>query len=126
VLLIRRGRPPSVGSWTLPGGRVEPGEAPDAAVEREVKEETAVAVRVQCELCQVTIAREGYTFLVHEYLAVPLGEDAPRAGDDALDARWVHRRELTLLGVREDAVAVIEQGFAEAAARGLSCPERAD
>jgi ADP-ribose pyrophosphatase YjhB (NUDIX family) len=120
VLLVRRGRPPSVGSWTLPGGRLEAGEALDAAVVREVKEETAITVRVECELCSVTIAREGYAFLVHEYLATPLEGTSPRAGDDAADARWVHRHELTLLGVREDAVAVIEQGLTEAAARGLS------
>jgi ADP-ribose pyrophosphatase YjhB (NUDIX family) len=122
VLLVRRGRPPSVGSWTLPGGRLEPGEALDAAVVREVEEETAIAVRVECELCCVTIAREGYAFLLHEYLAVPLGspEGPPRAGDDASDARWVDRHELALLGVREDAVAVIDQGLSEATARGLS------
>jgi ADP-ribose pyrophosphatase YjhB (NUDIX family) len=128
VLLIRRGRPPSVGSWTLPGGRVEPGETLDAAIAREVKEETAIAVRVECELCRVTIVREGYAFLVHEYLVVPLGDGTsptPRAGDDASEARWVHRYELELLGVRQDAVAVIEQGLAEGVARGLA-PETAD
>ena len=39
VLLIQRNKPPSEGLWTLPGGRIEPGETPEAAAEREVKEE---------------------------------------------------------------------------------------
>src|SRR2546430_12165360 len=46
LLLIKRGRPPSQGSWSVPGGRCLPGEAePDACV-REVAEETGLAVRV--------------------------------------------------------------------------------
>lgn len=122
LLLIRRGGAPSVGSWTLPGGRLEKGESLEAAVVREVREETAIEVRVVCELCVVNIAPEGFAFRVHEYLVVPLATEAPRAGDDASDARWVGRDELTALGVREDAVAVIDRGIAEALARDLVDP----
>ena len=42
VLLIRRGTPPKQGEWSLPGGRVEPGEPVRAAALRELKEETGV------------------------------------------------------------------------------------
>jgi 8-oxo-dGTP diphosphatase len=122
LLLIRRGRPPSAGSWTLPGGRLERGESLEAAVAREVCEETALEVHVVCKLCAVDIAREGFAFRVHEYLTVPLAADAPRAGDDASEARWVRRTELTALRVRDDAIAVIDQGLAEAFARGLVDP----
>jgi ADP-ribose pyrophosphatase YjhB (NUDIX family) len=121
VLLIRRGRPPSAGTWTLPGGRLEPGESLQDAVRREVLEETGVAVEVVCELCCVTIRREGYVFLVHEFLALPALPDAapPRAGDDADDVRWTLPDEWPGMGVLEDAAAVLLQGLAEAGRRRL-------
>ncbi len=120
VLLVRRGRAPSVGTWTLPGGRVEPGETLEAAAVRELREETAVEARVVCALGVVRVEREGFSYAIHEHLLVPVGEPAgPLAGDDATDARWVTRDDLAALGVREDAVAVIDAGLAEARARGL-------
>ena len=44
VLLIQRARPPSEGLWTLPGGRLEPGETAESCAERELKEELGLAV----------------------------------------------------------------------------------
>jgi 8-oxo-dGTP diphosphatase len=44
VLLIQRNRPPSEGLWTLPGGRLEPGETIEACAVREVKEELGLTV----------------------------------------------------------------------------------
>jgi len=44
VLLIQRNRPPSEGLWTLPGGRLEPGETAEACAEREIREELGLAV----------------------------------------------------------------------------------
>ena len=46
LLLIRRGTPPGLGQWSLPGGRVEPGETMAEAVVREVAEETGWKVEV--------------------------------------------------------------------------------
>ena len=42
VLLIQRNRKPYFGMWSLPGGRLEPGEAPEAAAQREVQEEVGL------------------------------------------------------------------------------------
>jgi len=120
VLLVRRGRPPGKGDWTLPGGRVETGEALDEAVAREVREETGVTARVVCGLGVVTVAREGFSYAIHEHLLVPLTDaPAPTAGDDADDARWVSRDALAALGVRAEALAVIDLGLMEARARHL-------
>jgi ADP-ribose pyrophosphatase YjhB (NUDIX family) len=113
VLLVRRAKPPGAGTWTLPGGRVEPGESLEAAAVREVHEETGVAARVVCGLGAVTIAREGFAYVIHEHLLVPVSDGAPRAGDDAADVRWAAREELAGLGVRGDAVEVIDRGLAE-------------
>ncbi|MBB3770763.1 ADP-ribose pyrophosphatase YjhB (NUDIX family) [Angulomicrobium tetraedrale] len=46
VLLARRGARPAQGLWTLPGGRVEPGETLAAAAERELMEEVGVAAEI--------------------------------------------------------------------------------
>jgi 8-oxo-dGTP diphosphatase len=119
VLLVLRGRPPRAGAWTLPGGRVEPGETLAQAVVREVHEETAVQADVVCELGTVTLEAEGFAYAIHEHLLVPHGDLSPRHGDDAADARWARRDELAGLGVRSEAVAVLERGVAEARSRGL-------
>jgi 8-oxo-dGTP diphosphatase len=120
VLIVRRGRPPMIGAWTLPGGRVEEGESLEMAIVREVREETAIAAGMVCSLGLVNIAREGFAFAVHEHLLVPLGDLATRAGDDAAEARWIARRELVELGVLPDAIEVIDRGLAEAYRRGLT------
>jgi 8-oxo-dGTP diphosphatase len=46
VLLVRRGQEPAKGSWSLPGGVVEVGESLEAAIVREVEEETGLVIRV--------------------------------------------------------------------------------
>jgi 8-oxo-dGTP pyrophosphatase MutT (NUDIX family) len=79
---------------------------------RELREETAIDGRVVASLGVVEIVRDGVTFVIHEYLVSPVSEDAPRAGDDADDVRWASRGELEVLGVRADAIAVVDRGLA--------------
>jgi ADP-ribose pyrophosphatase YjhB (NUDIX family) len=122
VLLIRRARPPAVGTWTLPGGRVQTAEPLEAAVEREVREETAVAARVVSALGIVPLEAEGVTYAIHEYLLTPIGGEAPLpvAGDDAADARWVARDELEGLGVSPKVIELVDRGAARAAERATA------
>jgi ADP-ribose pyrophosphatase YjhB (NUDIX family) len=119
VLLVRRGRPPREGEWTLPGGHVEPGEALDAAVRREVREETGIDVEV-VRLCEVFLLRaDGRSFAIHEHLCAPVDDDAALVpGDDAADARWARPEELASLGVRDEARAVIARALAVDHGRG--------
>ena len=97
ILLVQRGRPPGVGLWSVPGGRVEPGETDAAAVAREVREETGLIVTVGALLGSVTRAgRPGVTYDIYDYTAAPAGGTL-RAGDDAADARWFGVPELDAL-----------------------------
>ncbi len=86
LLLVRRGREPHRGCWSLPGGRVEPGESPEQAIEREVREETGLSVRAGAPAGRVRIPGHGVVYDVLDLrctLAVPT--DIPVAGDDADD-----------------------------------------
>ena len=45
VLLVRRGKPPAAGEWSIPGGGQELGETAEAAARRELREETGLEVK---------------------------------------------------------------------------------
>jgi ADP-ribose pyrophosphatase YjhB (NUDIX family) len=84
LLLIRRGQEPSRGLWSLPGGRVEPGETVAAAVVREVREETGLDVRAGDPVGRVLIPAGAVDYDVVDVACTLLHPDAvPAAGDDA-------------------------------------------
>lgn len=94
LLLIERGRGAAVGQWSIPGGRVEPGETLEAAVEREVLEETGLAVRCGRFVGWVQRISADYHFVIMDFVAEPVSKEPGRrleirAGDDASGAAWV-------------------------------------
>jgi 8-oxo-dGTP diphosphatase len=97
LLLIRRGRPPGAGRWSLPGGRVEHGELLADAVGREVREETGLGCRCGELIGWVERIGPGYHFVILDFAAAVEDPGPLRAGDDASDAAWVDRTELTSL-----------------------------
>jgi 8-oxo-dGTP diphosphatase len=106
VLLIRRGTPPLLGAWSLPGGRIEWGERAMEAALRELAEETGV----EAELLGLVEVADGLFddrhYVLVEYAARwTAGE--PRAGDDAADAAFHPLSELETLGLWSETVRVI-------------------
>lgn len=90
VLLIRRGKPPKKGEWSLPGGRIEPGErAMDAAL-RELVEETGVTARITAliDVVDGIFSEAGLHYVLIDYAAEWVSGE-PVAGGDALEARFV-------------------------------------
>ena len=87
LLLIRRANEPGRGLWSLPGGRVEPGETDEQAVVREVAEETGLTVRVGRLAGRVRIGR----YDVADYVC-DLVSGTPVAATDATDVAWVDPR----------------------------------
>ena len=98
LLLIRRGHAPHAGSWSLPGGRVEPGETVAQAVEREVREETGLAVRAGTEVGRVQIPGDGVLYdVVDLRCALTSTGQEPIAGDDAADVLFADAAALAQL-----------------------------
>jgi len=92
LLLIRRANDPGSGQWSLPGGRVEPGESDKEAVVRELLEETGLDV-IPGTLVG-TVTRGPYE--IHDYRCEVAGGTLT-AGDDASDARWAEAADLSAL-----------------------------
>ena len=99
LLVVRRAREPGLGRWSIPGGRLEPGETVEAGVAREVREETGLVVRVGRLVGRPRIPGPGgAVYDVADHAAVVTGGEL-RAGDDAAEARWVTGAELAGLPV---------------------------
>jgi 8-oxo-dGTP diphosphatase len=97
LLLIQRGHEPEAGRWSLPGGRIEPGESDEQAVVRETLEETGL--RVTCGALVGSVerpGRRGAVLDIRDY-AVTVTGGTLAAGDDAADARWVSPAGLAAL-----------------------------
>ena len=115
VLLVRRGREPLKGEWSVPGGLVELGEELAEGVCRELKEETGLEV-APLEVLTVfdRIMHDGdrvkYHFVIVDYVCRrKRGRLHPAS--DVLDARWVRREDLPQYHLTEKATAVIRQAF---------------
>lgn len=94
-LLVRRANPPAQGLWSIPGGRVEPGETDESAVVRELLEETGLVGHVVREVGSVERdAPSGGTYVIRDFLLAVDDVQPMAAGDDAADAAWFDPRDL--------------------------------
>ncbi|MGA2360202.1 MAG: NUDIX hydrolase [Terriglobales bacterium] len=116
VLLIRRGQPPLLGEWSLPGGVLECGETLREAAVREAREETGLLVEagellgVYERVIRGDEGRVRYHYVLIDFLCRPVGGDL-KAGSDAADVRWFTRDELPALKLAYDANDVVLKGL---------------
>jgi len=117
VLLVKRGQEPLKGRWSLPGGVVEVGETLEAALAREVSEETGLEVDV-ADVVDVLdrISRDAdgrieFHYVIIDYLCRCTGGSVA-CGTDADDALWVDRADLAGYDLTAKVSEVIARAFA--------------
>ncbi len=111
VLLIRRGTRPALGQWSVPGGKLEPGETLAQACRREVLEETGLAIEPRNIIAVVERIIEDFHYIIIDFLATPQqsGSPALQAAADVSDARWVALSTLGQYDLVEGLQRVIDQ-----------------
>lgn len=115
VLLIRRGTPPRVGQWSLPGGGQELGETYAETARREAFEETGLSVAVAGLIDVVdSITRENdggvrFHYTLIDVLARPCGGTL-QAGGDAMEVRWFTFEEAFALGLWHETERILRLG----------------
>lgn len=116
VLLIERGRAPGKGLWSVPGGKLEWGEAVADACRREVLEETGVEVTVGPLVTWIERMDDAHHYVILDFVATPVQRDVePIAGDDAAQACWLTQTELETLPLTAGLLPVLAQARALAA-----------
>lgn len=120
VLLVKRGKPPRAGDWSLPGGRQELGETVRETALREVREETGLNVEITGFLDvidSITPDSDGKGIAFHytliDFAAIWTGGE-PVAGTDAADVGWFHRKDIAGLGLWSETRRIIELAFERA------------
>ena len=120
VLLVKRGSPPLLGEWSLPGGVVELGETLRAAAEREAREETGLTVEageVLEVVDRIVPGKNGapqYHYVLIDFLCLVTAGEL-RAGGDAADACWARESELGKFRLEQLAVEVVTKAFEKSA-----------
>jgi 8-oxo-dGTP diphosphatase len=117
VLLVRRGQPPLLGEWSLPGGVLECGETLREAVVREALEETGLVVEtgemlgVYERVIRDDEGRVRYHYILLDFLCRAVGGDL-KAASDAADVRWSTPDQLSALKLAHDTNDVVLKGLA--------------
>ena len=124
VLLIRRGKAPSYGIWSIPGGAVHLGESLRVAARREIREECSIEIDLTDVLeavDRITRDAEGrvqYHYVVIDYLARWASGDLT-ACSDCLEARWVPPSDLSLFQMTSGTADVIRKLLAAGKQAGV-------
>ncbi|WP_207477797.1 NUDIX hydrolase [Arenibaculum pallidiluteum] len=117
VLLVRRGRPPRMGEWGIPGGAQRLGETLAEAAAREVLEETGLRIENPRILTAVdAITRDTSLRVEYHYTLVEIVAESPegeaRAGDDALEVCWAAPDEIDALVAWDETRRIIRLALA--------------
>ena len=96
VLMIKRNQKPALGQWSVPGGKLAPGETLQDACRREVNEETGLEIRIGHVVAVVERRIENFHYIIIDFMATltPEGLKVPRACSDVDEARWIQVKKL--------------------------------
>jgi len=112
VLLARRGKPPRLGAWSLPGGAQHLGEGAMQCARRELLEETGIEAGpliladVIDAVNRDTDGRVRYHYTIIDYCGHWAAGEA-RPGDDVAEIAWAAHDELAGYALKREALAVI-------------------
>jgi ADP-ribose pyrophosphatase YjhB (NUDIX family) len=125
LLLVKRGRPPAQGKWTVPGGGVELGETLAEAAARELREETGLSARLGpvVEILERVVHDAAGSVEYHYVILDFLGTDprgVPAPGSDVSEVRWVKVADLSQYQTTDSLEPVIARALEmrDAGARG--------
>jgi 8-oxo-dGTP diphosphatase len=125
VVLTRRGVPPFLGQWVMPGGKIGLGEPMHSALRREVREEVGIDVSVGTLLDvyeHVMPGPDNDHHVILYYRCRPSRPDLTPNPAEVTDARWVPRAELSSYDMPEGTRHVLGRLFAEPGAPGAEAP----
>ena len=114
VLLARRGKPPSQGKWSVPGGAVDAGESLEAAARREIREECGIEVELTDtievieRITRDDAQRVRFHYVIVDYLARWVSGE-PRLSDEASEVRWVRPEDLDALDITAGTAEVVRR-----------------
>jgi ADP-ribose pyrophosphatase YjhB (NUDIX family) len=117
LLLIRRGKAPRAGEWSLPGGAQELGETIHEAGQREVLEETNIQIRILglVDVVDLIERKPGSTAVAYHFTLIDLVADwcagEPVAASDATDARWASMDRLHEHDLWDETLRVAAKAF---------------
>lgn len=107
ILLVLRSREPDAGCWSVPGGRVEPGESLKDAATREAFEETGLRIAIEREVWSLDVPNgPDEVYEIHDFLAHVVDGNMV-AGDDAADVGWFGQREMEDMPLTPDLLAYL-------------------
>ena len=122
ALIIRRGKEPSKGRWTVPGGAVELGEPLREAGQREIREECGIETKahgvadVLENIVRDSDGRVRYHYVIIDFLADYVAGDL-RPASDVDDARWVSKEELSQFDITERARQLLAEALSKPGTR---------